>query len=227
MSPSDRTNPRKLELSLAQTIGGSLAAATAAAAGSHLGVAGTITSAALVSVVASVAGALYTNSLRHTGDRVASVLQTVRGGPTTWVRPRLPARRVLAGAATVFAITAVAVTGFEMAAGMSLSGESGTTVTTSLKASTGNSSTRNDGEDPRETPAERTTPSETTSPTGSETASPSPTTSTPTPTPTGSPSATPTPQGTPTGSASATPSIVPSVSPSEPSTPVVSESVTP
>jgi hypothetical protein len=230
-SPSEPAAPRKLELSLAQTIGGSLAAATAAAAGSQLGAAGTITGAAVVSVVASVAGALYTSSLRHTGDRVSSVLRAARGGPAAWSLPRLPARRVLAGAVTVFAITVVAVTGLELAAGRSLSGDGGTTVTTTLKASTGDSSTRTGrDEGPRESPAQTTTPSQSVSPTASETPSPTSTDeSTPTPPETGSPSASATPYGSPSASPSAAPTTEPSVTPSDPAAPppVVSESVTP
>ena len=59
-----------LDLSATQLIGGSLAAATAAALGSRLGVVGTITGAALVSVVSAVAGALYTQSLRRTHELI-------------------------------------------------------------------------------------------------------------------------------------------------------------
>lgn len=65
-------NPRKsfLDLSLTQIIGGSLAAATAAALGSRIGVVGTVAGAMLVSVVSAVAGALYTQSLRRTQEMV-------------------------------------------------------------------------------------------------------------------------------------------------------------
>jgi hypothetical protein len=59
-----------LDLSATQLIGGSLAAATAAALGSRLGVVGTIVGAALVSVVSAVAGALYTQSLRRTQELI-------------------------------------------------------------------------------------------------------------------------------------------------------------
>jgi hypothetical protein len=65
--------PRRFDLSLAQIVGGALAAMTAASLGSRLGVAGTIVGAALASIVAAVAGALYTASLRHTQHRVKTV----------------------------------------------------------------------------------------------------------------------------------------------------------
>lgn len=62
-----------LGLSIAQITGGALAAMTAAFLGSTLGTGGTILGAAFASIVAGVAGALYTASLRHTGKRVKSV----------------------------------------------------------------------------------------------------------------------------------------------------------
>lgn len=74
-------NTRKsfLDLSFTQVIGGSLAAATAAALGSRLGVVGTIVGAMLVSVVSAVAGALYTQSLRRTQEMMrARELLTAR-----------------------------------------------------------------------------------------------------------------------------------------------------
>ena len=68
---TDETNRKPfLDLSATQLIGGSLAAATAAALGSRLGVVGTIVGAALVSVVSAVAGALYTQSLRRTHELI-------------------------------------------------------------------------------------------------------------------------------------------------------------
>lgn len=55
----------RMELSAAQVIGGALAAASAATAASVLGVYGTVIGAVVVSVVASVGGALYTHSIRR------------------------------------------------------------------------------------------------------------------------------------------------------------------
>ena len=60
-----RERPRA-RLSIAQVVGGALAAMTAAALGSRLSVAGTVVGAAFASVIAAVAGALYTASLRRT-----------------------------------------------------------------------------------------------------------------------------------------------------------------
>jgi len=63
------------DLSLTQVAGGALAAMTAAALGSTLGVAGTIAGAALASVVAGVAGSLYTASLRTGREKVRTVFR--------------------------------------------------------------------------------------------------------------------------------------------------------
>ena len=65
-----------LDLSVAQIVGGALAAMTAAALGSQLSVAGTVVGAALASIIAALAGSLYTASLRRTGDKVKTVFST-------------------------------------------------------------------------------------------------------------------------------------------------------
>jgi len=64
-----------LGLSITQVVGGALAAMTAAALGSRFSVEGTVISAALASVIAAVAGALYTASLRRTGETALAVLR--------------------------------------------------------------------------------------------------------------------------------------------------------
>jgi hypothetical protein len=221
-SPSPKTG-----LSPAQTLGGALAAATAAALGSRLGVVGTITGAALVSVIASLAGAVYTTSLRHTGRKVSTVLRTTRDGRPLSAGLRattgpasnpagltsgLTARRVLVGAATVFALTAGGVTAFEAASGRSLDGDAGgTTVGRTVESTTGTTGGSGGSTEPATpTPSEVTTPSpsasepspsaETSEDSGTEeTQTPSPT-STPSPTDTsttdGTPSAEPTPSST-------------------------------
>jgi hypothetical protein len=66
---------KALDLSLTQVVGGALAAMTAAALGSTLGVGGTIAGAAFASVVAGVAGSLYTASLRSGRDKVVTVFR--------------------------------------------------------------------------------------------------------------------------------------------------------
>ncbi len=79
--PEDESRPpaRPLNLSLSQIAGGSLAAATAAALGSKLGVAGTIGGAALASVISAVAGSLYTASVRRTTSGVQSAFRKRAG----------------------------------------------------------------------------------------------------------------------------------------------------
>ena len=69
--PPEPKTPR-LEMSATQLVGGALAAMTAAVIGAQLGVAGTVFGAAIGSVVAGAAGSLYTASLKHTKDRLAS-----------------------------------------------------------------------------------------------------------------------------------------------------------
>jgi outer membrane lipoprotein SlyB len=64
------------DLSVTQLVGGALAAMTAAALGSQLSVAGTVIGAALASIIAAVAGSLYTASLRRTRDKVKTVFLT-------------------------------------------------------------------------------------------------------------------------------------------------------
>jgi len=74
---SDPVEDKKkvFDLSLTQVAGGALAAMTAAALGSTLGVAGTIAGAALASIVAGVAGSLYTASLRTGREKVRTVFR--------------------------------------------------------------------------------------------------------------------------------------------------------
>ncbi len=65
--------PKRVELSATQIAGGALAAMTAAALGSRLGLGGTILGAAIASITAGVASALYTASIRHTREKVKTV----------------------------------------------------------------------------------------------------------------------------------------------------------
>lgn len=69
---------RKFELSVPQIVAGALAAASAAVASSWLGVAGTVVGAAIVSVIASVASALYKHPLERS-SRV--LLETIPARP--------------------------------------------------------------------------------------------------------------------------------------------------
>lgn len=69
------TEPRRLfDLSATQLVGGALAAMTSAVIGARLGVAGTILGAAIGSIVAGIAGSLYTASLKHTKEKLTSAL---------------------------------------------------------------------------------------------------------------------------------------------------------
>ncbi|HEY0239299.1 MAG TPA: hypothetical protein VGC37_11670 [Friedmanniella sp.] len=92
--PSPEERPAQPErpksaLSIAQVVGGALAAMTAAALGSRLSVAGTVVGAAFASVIAAVAGSIYTSSLRRTSKHVSTVLARVR--PATPGEPSAPA----------------------------------------------------------------------------------------------------------------------------------------
>jgi hypothetical protein len=227
--PADPASRRpRLDLSVAQTIGGSLAAATAAAIGSRLGVVGTLTGAALVSVVASVAGALYTNSLRRTGHRVSSALRGVRGERRTAGTP-IRGWRVLAGALTVFAVAAAAITAVELVSGTSLNGRHGSTTAAAAVQGDGTDRTPRHSapadakarETATPSPADTPTPTASVSPTSvpSQAAAATPSSAAPTagetpePTPTGAATATVTPSGGPSGAATTTPGGAASVTP--------------
>ena len=77
--------PRLLDLSATQLTGGALAAMTSAVIGAQIGVAGTVIGAAVGSLVAGVAGSLYTASLQHTKDRLQSAIVGKVGGTTVEV----------------------------------------------------------------------------------------------------------------------------------------------
>lgn len=79
--------PRRLDLSATQLIAGALAAMTSAVIGAQLGVAGTVLGAALASVVAGVAGTLYTASLRHTKTKLGSVIVSKVGDTEVELTP--------------------------------------------------------------------------------------------------------------------------------------------
>jgi hypothetical protein len=68
----------KFRLSIVQLIASTAAAVTAAVLGSRLGVAGTLTGAALASVVSAVGAAIYGHSLLVTRREVTKALRLVR-----------------------------------------------------------------------------------------------------------------------------------------------------
>ncbi|GAB2569910.1 hypothetical protein [Microlunatus antarcticus] len=78
----DKREAPKSSLSIAQIVGGALAAMTAAALGSRLSLAGTVVGAAFASIIAAVAGTLYTASLRRTSQGVSTVIARVRPAST-------------------------------------------------------------------------------------------------------------------------------------------------
>lgn len=75
-------NGPKIELSVTQVAAATLAAVSAAAAASFLGVAGTIVGAAVMSTVASLGQAVYGHSLRRGRERIKAVLPVTQGVPT-------------------------------------------------------------------------------------------------------------------------------------------------
>lgn len=213
-----------LDLSPIQVMGGALAAMTAAGLGSRFSVEGTVIGAALASVIAAVASALYTASLRHTSAAVRGVLggrrsqaAATRGTsarkpvPTgsTAVTPEAlatladPSRRrsvvlsAVLGAVAIFVLAGGALTMYEAIAGQALSGGRGTTISQVQRE--GSEDRRTD--DPAPAPTDSAEPSESADPT-----------------PTAEPSDTPEAESEPTDEPSAQPSAEPSVQPSaEPS----------
>ena len=160
LDPEPATEQEKkswLDLSPIQVMGGALAAMTAAGLGSRFSVEGTVVGAALASVIAAVAGGLYTASLRRTSAAVRGVLggrQTQSAGTkgpsapkpvpsgstatapqsrsTADAAARTSRRRSLVlssvvGAVAIFALAGGALTMYEAIAGQALSGGSGTT----------------------------------------------------------------------------------------------------
>ncbi len=108
-----------------------MAAATAAALGSRLGVVGTIAGAAVLSVVSAIAAHVYTTSMARAKDAVVLV-RSRRGADTLqvevvrerwWRRAdRTTTRRVLATTAAVFAVAAAFLTGLQLATGAQVTG---------------------------------------------------------------------------------------------------------
>lgn len=196
---------------LPQIAGGALAAVTAAALGSQLGVAGTLAGAAVASVIAAIASTLYTRGFEHTRDGVKKIVLRDGNGKAQVVTvvedesadgipgsasSALPAKKrskwahpvtVIAGMALTSAVTFVVamgvITGWEFTSGSTLSGKPGTTIGQAGRPSTTPT--------PSATPTPSETPSTTPTPTPSETPS-----DTPTPTPSETPSETPTPSVT-------------------------------
>lgn len=170
--------PSKPVLSLSATalVAGALAAMTSAVIGSHLGTAGTLTGAALGSVIGASSTALYVFGLERTWH-------ALRALPP--LRAKLAAGVVLAAVAA-FVLAIGAITGMEKVTGTSLTGQPGTTIEQARSANVGRAAA------PKADP-EPAVPSEQAAPTASE-VTPTPAETAPaTPTP-----AEPTPSGEPT-----------------------------
>lgn len=206
--PDTRPRAKLLDLSLTQLLGGSMAAATAAALGSRLGVVGTIAGAAVLSVISAVAASLYTGSMARAREVVvlvrnrrgelepAAADEQPRWSPAPRQRLRRPdratTRRILATTGAVFALAAAFVTGLQLTTGAQVTGTSigGRAVAGSGEGTTG----RSDGRGGPASPATATTPATTattTTPAAPDTSATTPSTDLPGSTATGAPSGTP------------------------------------
>ncbi|MER8067640.1 hypothetical protein ABTZ59_04925 [Streptomyces sp. NPDC094034] len=141
---------QRLDLSVAQVAGSTLATVAAAVLASRLGVYGTIVGAGVVSLVATCGGPVFQHLFRRTGEQIREVtVQAKPGGRQVPVRndsgnPPVPDgefgeatthgtrvrgwKRPLRAAVVVFVVAMVGITGFELAAGRDLNGGKGTTV---------------------------------------------------------------------------------------------------
>jgi hypothetical protein len=209
-----RTRAKLLDLSLTQLVGGSLAAATAAALGSRLGLVGTIAGASVGSVITAVAANLYTNSMSRARDAVVLARAVSRGTSTTpggpwWRAPQGPTvRRTAFTAAAVFALAGAVVTGLQLTTGVPVTGthlgprSAAPVVEAPAQDGTGSRGGDTSGGAATGTPAPTTpgaAPSTTTQAQGSTGTQTAPPTSDPTPPPTPgttTPPAEPTPQDT-------------------------------
>ncbi|SDP01780.1 hypothetical protein SAMN04487905_101455 [Actinopolyspora xinjiangensis] len=95
----DRTSPfEKLGVSPAQVTGVGLAAATAAVLGGQLGIAGTVSGAAMTSVIITLGGAVYQRSLESTKQKAANAAlrraarRRAAQAASAWADPNAPTR---------------------------------------------------------------------------------------------------------------------------------------
>ena len=216
----------KVGISTVQVVAGAAAAATGAFAASALGVAGTVAGAAVVSVLVTVAAALYDHSLRQARHRLLLARQAKTAAMGAVPPPTadgtegedLPVDplegldlsdergyhwgRITLVAVAVFAVAMVTITGFEVITGRPIS---------SLFT----------GDDTRGTSIQRVVrPNRNASPEPSN-STPTPTTTSPAPTPsTTTPTPTPTPTTTATVTATVTATPTPTPTPSTSTTTV-------
>jgi hypothetical protein len=123
----------RFSLSATQVIASALAATTATFAASYLGVAGTVIGAAVASVLTVIGNAVYSHSIRRTGERVRDAVPiAARWTPRTPLPEPGPLPRranerkrgtwqvMLAACLGVFAGVLVVITGVELVAGRPL-----------------------------------------------------------------------------------------------------------
>lgn len=165
MSEKQKTD----SIRISQVLAAALAAVTAALVGSTMGVAGTVVGAGLASIVSTVGGALYLQSIQRTKQSVQSVRNKVvaRAGATkvtlTDGEPKPapdpeeeqpPSSRrigwpaVIAGSVLAFVLGMMVVTGIEWVRGEPLSGGEGTTVGDIVRTHPGGGDDRDDSPAP-------------------------------------------------------------------------------
>ncbi|MFB6981864.1 hypothetical protein [Streptomyces scopuliridis] len=178
---SGKQGEQRLELSVAQVAGSTLAAVAAAVLASRLGVYGTIAGAGVVSVIATCGGPVFQHLFRRTGEQIReATVQAKPGGRQVPVRdgpaePPVPDgqfgeatthgtrvrgwKRPFRAAVVVFVVAMAGITGFELAAGQDLNGGKGTTVGYVVRGGGGDSTPSKDpanspdpGGDPSGTP---------------------------------------------------------------------------
>ncbi len=198
MSEEKAEDRERVEISLAQVATSALAAVSAAVLCSFFGVAGTIIGTAVTSLVATVAGAVYSYSLRRTRTRLRRLHQAGAASPSfpeVMKTVRQQGRRVLGavpwapiaiGSLAVFVLSIGVVTVIEANAGETLSallgvGNSGSRQTT-LGSLTHAGPSRHHSRKPKPSPSPTASPSPTSTPTAPGAGV--------TPTPTATPSAT-------------------------------------
>ncbi|MFK0160524.1 hypothetical protein ACIQVK_51830 [Streptomyces sp. NPDC090493] len=227
---------KRIDLSVPQVAGSAVAAVVAARLASYFGVYGTILGAGVVSVIATCGGSVFQHFFRRTGEQLRDATVAGPGNPRpreqvppvsgeftagTVYRARVRTwRRPLVAAALVFGVTMAGITAYELVAGTSFSGGSGTTVSGAVTGGTGSSGTAGDSgsSDAPDSPGPAgpsgagsgTAASSTPSPSSSSAASPDPrSTETAAPAPSGSaggePSTDPAPDDSAGGSAATDP----------------------
>jgi uncharacterized protein YqgV (UPF0045/DUF77 family) len=213
-------------VSVSQVVAGALAAVTAAAVGSTLGVAGTFIGAAVASVIATVGSAFYSAWLRR-GREV--VLRTAKVGtqrlpvavPVQRLRPRLadlPWKSMAAVTAASLLLGVAVLTAVEVVAGQRVGGDGGGGRTSVGELVGGGSQTRDrqqEDRSPQDGPSQEPQPSD-------DATEPEPTQE---PEPTEEPTAEPTeePSEEPTQEPTGEPTDEPTEEPAEAPTPTTPE----